>query len=606
MNIPARFLARTWIAVLVLTSALGAAHASDVGVAGPSATLKADTLTGTERLKSLQKGANIHLGTQPTPLQLSGQLEIYFVDAPHNKGVLPLPAPWASTSATTAKFKNLQAPLGPTSVKTAVVRNGVVAKVTARGLGGLDLSAPPGPNGVMAILTLDNAADSSSHRMCTLYSTGAGGEVRHRVTPRGFDLKLRRGVASPCPDCTDGFLNGEETDVDCGGGSCDACEDGGSCVLAADCLSGVCADGVCQPATCIDGVKNGTESDTDCGGACSDCTAGDTCNGANDCDSNVCIGNVCQAATCSDGVDNGTETGIDCGGGACPTCPVGQGCSGPSDCQSEVCTANVCQTPGCSDGVENGNETGVDCGGPTCGDCPAGEGCNGPADCQSQVCTGNVCQAPSCSDGLQNGNESDLDCGGSCPGCPIGGDCNLNSDCQTNKCVDHVCQAPTCTDGSKNGSETDVDCGGPSCPDCALGKTCSGNSDCLTNFCSGGVCRCPAQLFTFNVNSNSGGVFDSAEWPGGTATQNGPTGCSLTINRPNNNIDQVCTLGAPFSVNSFSGYSSCAGSGGEDGDGCQPVSCPPAGIGSCCGTRPSCSAALNGSGSARYLVQCQP
>jgi len=33
---------------------------------------------------------------------------------------------------------------------------------------------------------------------------------------------------------------------------------------------------------------------------------------------------------------------------------------------------------------------------------------------------------------------------------------------------------------------------------------------------------------------------------------------------------------------------------------------PPAGIGSCCDARPSCSAALNGSGSARYFVRCNP
>ena len=606
MKTSARSLALACLGLLAATTmSFVTARASDVGVVGPNTTLKSDTLTGTQRLKSLQKGPDVHLGSQPTPAQLSGKLELYFVDTPANKGVLSLPAPWASTSATTAKFKNLQAPAGPTTVKTAVIRNGVVAKVSAKGLGGLDLSSPPGPNGVMAVLTLDNAADATTHRMCTLYSTGTGGDVRHRVTPRGFDLKLKRGVATACPSCTDGFLNNEETDVDCGGSACDACDDGDTCEIAGDCSSGVCTSGVCQPSTCIDGVKNGTESDVDCGGACSDCLPGDSCNGANDCTSNVCIGNVCQAPVCNDGVKNGSETGVDCGGPSCADCPAGQGCSGPSDCQSGVCTNNVCQAPTCSDGVKNAAETGIDCGGPTCGDCPAGQGCSGPEDCQSQVCTGNLCQAPSCSDGLQNGDESDLDCGGSCSGCPIGGDCNLNSDCQTNKCEDHVCQAPTCTDGSKNGSETDVDCGG-SCPDCALGKTCGGNSDCQTNFCSGGLCKCPGQLFTFNVNSNSGGVFDSAEWPGGTASQNGPTGCSITINRPAGNIDLVCSLSNRFSVNTFAGYSSCAGTGGEDGDGCQPVSCPPAGIGSCCTGRPSCSAALNGSGSSRYFVQCNP
>src|SRR4029434_10249941 len=102
-----------------------------------------------------------------------------------------------------------------------------------------------------------------------------------------------------------------------------------------------------------------------------------------------------------------------------------------------------------------------------------------------------------------------------------------------------------------------LDRGAHSYPGARLNKTGASNGDCLTNFCTGGHCKCPSQLFTFTVNSNSGGVFDSAEWPGGTTSQNGPTGCSVTINRPNDNIDKVCTLALPYSVNSWAGYSSC-------------------------------------------------
>ena len=84
-----------------------------------------------------------------------------------------------------------------------------------------------------------------------------------------------------------------------------------------------------------------------------------------------------------------------------------------------------------------------------------------------------------------------------------------------------------------------------------------------------------------------------------------PSRC-LQLHVSAGNIDLVCSLSSRFSVQSFAGFSQCFGAGGEDGDGCQPVSCPPAGIGSCSSTRPSCSAALNGSGSARYFVQCNP
>lgn len=230
------------------------------------------------------------------------------------------------------------------------------------------------------------------------------------------------------------------------------------------------------------------------------------------------------------------------------------------------------------------------------------------------VPVGGACQAqaaqviaPNCVDGIRNQAETDVDCGGptTCLRCAATKSCNANSDCQSNACQAGVCLAQaTCTDGFTDGTETDVDCGGSCAADCALNKTCSTNGDCQTSFCTGGLCKCPSQLYTFTVNSNTGGVFDSAEWPGGTTSQNGPIGCSVTINRPNDNVDLACTLASPFSVNSFAGYSNCFGTGGEDGDGCQPVSCPPAGIGSCCSTRPSCSAALNGSATAQYFVQC--
>ena len=163
---------------------------------------------------------------------------------------------------------------------------------------------------------------------------------------------------------------------------------------------------------------------------------------------------------------------------------------------------------------------------------------------------------------------------------------------------------PTCFDGIQNQDETCVDGGGVCVATCGIGGGCNVASDCASGTCVSGVCKCPNQNFTFVVNSNGGGAFDSAEWPGGTATQNGPTGCSVTINRPNNNVDLVCTIAGAYSVNTFSGYSNCFGSGGEDGDGCQVNSCPPLGIGSCCNARPSCSAALNGSAQSQYSVQC--
>jgi hypothetical protein len=55
--------------------------------------------------------------------------------------------------------------------------------------------------------------------------------------------------------------------------------------------------------------------------------------------------NVPPPATCSDGVLDGTETAVDCGGGACAPCANGKACLVNSDCQSDDCTNDICVQP---------------------------------------------------------------------------------------------------------------------------------------------------------------------------------------------------------------------------------------------------------------------
>ncbi|MFH2008092.1 MAG: hypothetical protein ABI333_16035 [bacterium] len=52
--------------------------------------------------------------------------------------------------------------------------------------------------------------------------------------------------------CTDGLVNGSETDTDCGGGVCPACAGGQHCNAPSDCANGICPadDGVCCDAAC--------------------------------------------------------------------------------------------------------------------------------------------------------------------------------------------------------------------------------------------------------------------------------------------------------------------------------------------------------------------
>lgn len=98
------------------------------------------------------------------------------------------------------------------------------------------------------------------------------------------------------PTCTDRIKNGDETDVDCGGGLCVRCDDAQGCTRGADCFSGSCDAGSCAPSpTCRDGLRNGAETDVDCGGAqCPVCQIGQRCVVGIDCVTLLCDAGVCR------------------------------------------------------------------------------------------------------------------------------------------------------------------------------------------------------------------------------------------------------------------------------------------------------------------------
>ena len=174
-------------------------------------------------------------------------------------------------------------------------------------------------------LTVTNNQDLSTCNITTICNGIVDNQSKFRFSSNGTGCQSTSEVVATCTPvtCDDGIQNGDETGVDCGGSSCDACptcDDGvqNGAETGVDCGGPDC--GGC--ATCDDGIQNGGETGVDCGGA--DCTA---------------------CPTCDDGVQNGSETGVDCGGPDCDACPT------------------------CNDGIRNGSETGVDCGGPDCGAC---------------------------------------------------------------------------------------------------------------------------------------------------------------------------------------------------------------------------------------------
>ena len=302
--------------------------------------------------------------------------------------------------------------------------------------------------------------------------------------------------------CENGAKDPGETDVDCGGTMCPGCGLTKACLSGSDCLTHFCnaVSLTCVASQCLDGTKNGTETDVDCGGSCgNDCKVGQTCKSGGDCASGTCgANNTCVATQCMDGVKDGAETDKDCGGGTCPGCALNQGCAdGTRDCLSMFCNqmTRVCVADQCHDGAVDGSESDIDCGGPTCPHCSVNQGCKSGSDCTSTFCNRDTlkCVASQCQDGFKDNGETDVDCGGGattgCPTCGLGKGCGtVDANCASNFCnyVTGLCVANACSDGRVDGAETDVDCGGGTCSACDPGRICKVDGDCGSAACDWG------------------------------------------------------------------------------------------------------------------------
>jgi hypothetical protein len=288
--------------------------------------------------------------------------------------------------------------------------------------------------------------------------------------------------------CSDGAQDGDETGIDCGG-SCTPCPLGSGCAVDADCATGAC-DALsrrCVTDRCTDHHTDGAETDIDCGGgSCGACTLQRGCTIGSDCTTNACdaIARICVAPTCIDGTRDGNETDVDCGG-SCASCGLGQSCAIDQDCASKACDSisRTCIATQCSDHHQEAAESDLDCGGP-CPPCVLGQGCVTGSDCTTNTCdsSNGTCHLPWCADGTQDEGETGVDCGGGmCPGCPVGGGCLIDGDCALGACDAQLqqCVADACFDHRADGDETWTDCGGTTCTArCAVGDPCIHDSDC--------------------------------------------------------------------------------------------------------------------------------
>lgn len=258
-----------------------------------------------------------------------------------------------------------------------------------------------------------------------------------------------------------------------GSGACTTAQtkyaNGNTCVSAAQCDSGYCADGVC--------------CDSWCTGRCQACTAAKKGQGVD----GTC-GNIVAQSDPDD----------ECGNGACSgqgTCkgPPGVLCSSDAECFSGFCVDHVCCTERC-----NG----------TCSACSAakkGQGADGQCE---PIAIGRdpdgECNPGEC-DGAGACNAQQMLLG-------AGEKCVTSAQCASGFCVDSVCCSSACDttcvacSQAKKGSGPDGTCGpvaydtdpdeecwGGSCDGAGLckyynGVTCTATTDCLSKYCVDGVC----------------------------------------------------------------------------------------------------------------------
>jgi hypothetical protein len=267
--------------------------------------------------------------------------------------------------------------------------------------------------------------DTCEQGICPLGSIGDPCEQDTDCASNACDAIAHECVSNQCADHRQ---DGNESDIDCGGQLCDACQGGERCRTSLDCEAGhVCLGGSTR---FCNGTPPADDASTSDAAACTDeCTVGgqgcsalpqvctyDDAGFTASCDAPgagvwTCVvgsagctvwapGTACgSGTTCCAGC---TQVACDAGPGPlCWSCPPGAGgrpCEQDTDCLSGACDSvgHACVSNQCADHRQDGQETDVDCGGPVCAPCGSGQGCQSNRDCQpGHLCLdngyGNTC-----------------------------------------------------------------------------------------------------------------------------------------------------------------------------------------------------------------------
>jgi hypothetical protein len=197
----------------------------------------------------------------------------------------------------------------------------------------------------------------------------------------------------------------------CGVGRPNICADGDACQQDHDCTSDYCSGKCDVPPAGVheDGWRNGGETGVDCGGSIKEskpCGGGEACTSDDDCMGLCNADKRCDAPSATDGKKNSDESDIDCGGPSAPKCAVGKVCRTNDDCELLACGNDACGVPTATDNVKNGSESDIDCGGPGVSGggvsymaprCVDDKACTADGDCVTGACSpAGRCVAKSC------------------------------------------------------------------------------------------------------------------------------------------------------------------------------------------------------------------
>lgn len=254
-----------WVLSLCLLLATGSANAANQGITGKKLLLK-----GASKFVLLSKDASIHVSGSPACPAADSSLA--FDDGVHAH-TFALPCANWSDSGTVARYKNSSAPSGPSEVRVAKDKAGLV-EVIGKGLGGF-----PVPDGAATIDVVLNLGGTTERYCMSFSGVGDGSRFLVKNAPTGT-----------CPVCGNDTVDPGET---CDGTADAACP--GHCQPDCTCPTPMCGNNVQEGTEACDGT-DATACPNDC---LPDCTCAAACP-ATQGDATACLayGTISQCSNC--------------------------------------------------------------------------------------------------------------------------------------------------------------------------------------------------------------------------------------------------------------------------------------------------------------------